>query len=64
MSGTTALSKNGLKRDNWLDFIKGIAAINIILIHTTFWSGGGYVPQIVQSLSLVLDVPFFSFVQV
>lgn len=49
------------KRDVYLDFMKGIAAINIIFIHTTFWSGGGYVPKIIQTLSLALDVPFFFF---
>ena len=48
-------------RDQSLDFLRGLAALNIILIHTVFWSGENYVPQRVQTLSLLLDVPFFFF---
>lgn len=51
----------GKKRDTYLDFMKGVAAINIIMIHTVFWSGESYVPEIVKSMALVLDVPFFFF---
>ena len=28
------------KRDNYIDFIKGLAVIAIVFIHTVFWSGG------------------------
>lgn len=49
------------QRNNYLDFLRGLAAINIIVIHTCFWSGDSYVPTIVKSLSLLLDVPFFFF---
>ncbi len=45
-----------------LDILRGICAISIIMIHTTFWSGGAYVPWVVQSLSLLLDVPAFFFI--
>ena len=38
----------GKKRDTYLDFMKGVAATNIIMIHTVFWSGEGYVPEIVS----------------
>lgn len=48
-------------RDVYLDFIKGVAAVNIILIHTAFWSGEGYVPDEIKTLTLALDVPFFFF---
>lgn len=48
-------------RDNSLDLLRGLAALNIIFIHTTFWSGEAYVPQKVESLSLIVDVPFFFF---
>lgn len=51
----------GKKRDTYLDFMKGVAAINIIMIHTVFWLGESYVPEIVKSMALVLDVPFFFF---
>lgn len=49
-------------RDDALDILRGICAISIVLIHTTFWSGGSYVPQAVQSLSLLIDVPAFFFI--
>lgn len=48
-------------RDKSLDFFRGIAALNIIFIHTVFWSGEQYVPQVVKSLALLIDVPFFFF---
>lgn len=48
-------------RNYYLDFLRGLAAINIVIIHTCFWSGSSYVPTFVQSLSLLLDVPFFFF---
>jgi len=48
-------------RDHSLDLLRGLAALSIIFIHTTFWSGEAYVPQKVESLSLILDVPFFFF---
>lgn len=49
------------KRDNSLDLLRGLAALSIIFIHTTFWSGEAYVPRKLESLSLILDVPFFFF---
>lgn len=49
------------QRDQSLDFLRGLAALSIIFIHTAFWSGEAYVPQKVESLSLILDVPFFFF---
>ena len=49
------------QRNYYLDFLRGLAAINIIIIHTAFWSGGSYVPVAVESLTLLFDVPFFFF---
>lgn len=49
------------KRDYYLDFLRGLAAINVIIIHTCFWSGESYVPTEIKTLSLLLDVPFFFF---
>lgn len=34
-----------LMRDNSLDFLRGLAIISVILIHTAFWTGGSYVPS-------------------
>ncbi len=48
-------------RDCYLDFLRGVAAVNIIFIHTAFWSGTAYVPVVIQTLTLILDVPFFFF---
>lgn len=48
-------------RDHYLDFLRGVAAVNIIFIHTVFWSGTAYVPVTLQTFSLILDVPFFFF---
>jgi len=47
------------KRDNTIDFLRGLAAISVIFIHTCFWSGTSYVPVTMQSLSLLIDVPIF-----
>jgi len=49
------------KRDHYIDFVRGLAALNIIFIHTTFWSGERYVPELVETLSLCMDVPLFFF---
>ncbi len=49
-------------RDNALDILRGLCALGVVFIHTTFWSGGSYVPQAVQSLSLLIDVPAFFFI--
>ncbi len=49
------------ERNHLIDLLRGIAAINIIFIHTVFWSGTGYVPEYIRNISLFLDVPFFFF---
>lgn len=48
-------------RDDYIDQMRGIAAIGIVAIHTAFWSGSSYTPLWFQSLTLLLDVPFFFF---
>lgn len=55
------LLKNSLtERDEYIDIVKGIAILSVIFIHTVFWSGSTYgVPQWLQSLSLLIDVPIF-----
>lgn len=50
------------KRDYYLDFLRGIAVIGVIIIHTAFKSGTSYVPEFMQSITLLLDVPFFFFI--
>lgn len=46
-------------RNQYIDFLRGIAAINIIVIHTAFYSGQTYTPQWFWNITLLLDVPFF-----
>lgn len=48
-------------RDNYLDFLRGLAVVSVVLIHTVFWSGEYYSSQTLRSLTLAFDVPFFFF---
>ena len=49
------------ERNDYIDFLRGIASIGIIAIHTAFWSGQSYTPPWFWNLTLFLDVPFFFF---
>ena len=50
------------ERNLTLDLVKGFAIINIIFIHTVFWSGSLYgISAIVNQISLLIDVPLFFF---
>lgn len=49
------------KRDRYIDFVRGLVAISVIYIHTVFWSGTDYVPEIFRMLALLFDVPVFFF---
>lgn len=48
-----------MKRDLYIDFVKGLATLSVVFIHTTFWSGQGYVSPEMRVLSLLFDVPIF-----
>lgn len=48
-----------MKRDLYIDFVKGLATLSVVFIHTTFWSGQGYVSPEIRVLSLLFDVPIF-----
>jgi fucose 4-O-acetylase-like acetyltransferase len=50
------------KRDGFIDFFKGILIIWVIHIHTVFWSGTLYLPEITRQISLLIDVPIFFFI--
>ena len=50
------------KRNYNIDFLRGIATISIIVIHTAFWSGTAYLPEWVSNITLLLDVPAFIFI--
>ena len=41
------------KRNYNIDFLRGIATISIIIIHTAFWSGTEYLPSWVSNLTLL-----------
>lgn len=47
------------ERNNYIDFLRGIAAMGIVAIHTAFWGGQSYTPEWFWNLTLFLDVPFF-----
>ncbi|MAC96199.1 MAG: hypothetical protein CMC96_11935 [Flavobacteriales bacterium] len=49
------------ERDYSIDFAKGVTVISIIFIHTVWWSGTSYAPDILRQLSLLIDVPLFFF---
>lgn len=51
-----------VKRNDNIDFLRGIATLCIILIHTAFWSGELYLPAVVKNLTLLIDVPVFMFI--
>ncbi len=50
-----------MTREKSIDFFRGLAALNIIMIHTVFHSGAEYVPWWFQQIFLLLDVPAFFF---
>lgn len=47
------------KRENYIDFVRGIVILQVIQIHTSFHSGDMYLPDIFRNVSLFLDVPVF-----
>lgn len=48
-------------RDDFCDLAKGIAALDVIVIHTAFWSGEFYAPEWLRNLTLIAEVPFLIF---
>lgn len=50
---------HSLVRDDYIDFIRGLAVISVIFIHTVFWSGLSYTPVWIQNIALMFDVPIF-----
>ena len=54
------MSKTG-NRNDYIDLLRGVAALGIVAIHTAFWSGQSYTPEWFCNLTLLLDVPFFFF---
>lgn len=50
------------KRNYNIDFLRGIATLWIIVIHTAFWSGTIYLPKEFYNLTLLLDVPAFMYI--
>ncbi len=50
------------ERNYNIDFLRGLATIFIVLIHTAFWSGTLYLPYWFTNLCLLIDVPVFMFI--
>ncbi len=56
--------KDGSKisgRNNYIDMLKGIAIISVVLIHTSFHSGNSYVPKEFANFTILFEVPMFFF---
>lgn len=49
------------KRNHYIDFIKGMTILQVIIIHTAFFSGSSYIPEDIAQLTLFIDVPIFFF---
>lgn len=49
-------------RNYTIDFLRAIAALWIVVIHTAFWSGETYLPSWFINLTLLIDVPLFIFI--
>lgn len=57
------MKDNGKKKRNYnIDFLRGIATIWIIVIHTAWWSGTAYLPSWFSNIILIIDVPVFMFI--
>jgi len=50
------------KRNYNIDFLRGVATLCIIIIHTAFWSGEAYLPPWFSNLTLLVDVPAFMYI--
>lgn len=50
------------ERNYNIDFLRGIAVLSIIFIHTAFWSGEKYLPNEFRCLFMLIDVPAFIFI--
>ncbi|WP_026523806.1 acyltransferase family protein [Butyrivibrio sp. MB2005] len=61
MKNDSVIGSKTNQRNDYIDFLRGVAAIGIVAIHTAFWSGESYTPEWFQSITLLLDVPFFFF---
>ena len=61
--GSTTASRTKMEqikqRDSYIDVVKGLALLSIMLIHTVFWSGATYVPYYCRNIVLCFDVPIF-----
>lgn len=58
-----AAPSGGAARSGLLDGVKGVTIINIIFIHSVWWSGQMYMPHdIIRQSALVIDVPIFFFI--
>ena len=46
-------------RNEYIDFLRGIAMLGVPICHTAFWYGQSYVPEWFRNLTLLFDMPFF-----
>ena len=55
------IKKTNKERNHYVDLLKGIAIISVILIHTVFHSGNSYVPRWFSNFTVLFEVPMFFF---
>ncbi len=46
-------------RDPFVDCFKGFMILWVIHIHTVFWTGYAYIPEVIRQITLLVDVPVF-----
>lgn len=50
-----------LKRDEKLDFYRGLVMLEVVLAHTCYFSGQSYVPEIMRTICLLYEMPLLVF---
>ena len=49
------------KRDEKLDFYRGLVMLEVVLAHTCYFSGQSYVPEIMRTICLLYEMPLLVF---
>lgn len=65
---SSTIEKNGYKketkkskRDENLDFYRGLVMLEVVLAHTCYFSGQSYVPEIMRTICLLYEMPLLVF---
>lgn len=58
----SAKTSIGGGRDGFVDWFKGLIILWVVHIHTVFWSGYAYLPELARQVTLLIDIPVFFFI--